>query len=62
MEYGKDAFAGIIVNSAEEPELAAFIADINSGTHKFDDYPKENLEYFARRIYELRKHNTNNAT
>ena len=62
MEYGKDAFDGISVNITEEPDLAAFISDIKSGTHKFDDYPKENLEYFARRIYELRKHNTNNAT
>ena len=62
IEFEKDRFNGIQFDHNEEPELAKFISDIQNGTHKFDDYPHEEIEYFASRIYELRKNNSNNTT
>ena len=61
IEMDRDKFEGIEVNSEEEPELKTFINDIQQGKSKFDDYPHEQLEYFASRIYELRKNNSNNT-
>jgi hypothetical protein len=51
----------LIFDEQQEPELFNFIQAINTGEHKFNDYPTEQLEYFARRIYELRKNNSNNT-
>ena len=59
VEFDKDKFAGI--DSSTEPEVDRFIKDIQSGEHKFDDYSAEDIEYFARRIYELRENNGNNT-
>jgi hypothetical protein len=42
--------------------LATFINDINTGIRKFNDYPTEELDYFAEKIYELRKNNSNNPS
>jgi hypothetical protein len=61
VEWDRDKFEGIAVNQEFEPELQNFINDIRNGNHKFDDYPPEQIEYFASRIYELRKNNSNNT-
>lgn len=61
IEFNKDQFAGITFNVDEEPELAKFISEIQNGTHKFNDYPSDEIEYYASRIYELRKNNFNNS-
>jgi hypothetical protein len=55
IEFDKDGFDGIIVNAIEEPELYQFLEDIRTGAHKYGDYPEEQINYFASRIYELRK-------
>ena len=61
IEYNKDHYADVVFDTAQEPELAKFINDINSGAKKFNDYPTEELDYFAEKIYELRKDNSNNS-
>ena len=61
IEFNRDQFQGIQFNKEEEPELAKFISDIQSGAHKFHDYPPEEIDYYASRIYELRKNNSNNT-
>jgi hypothetical protein len=55
IEFDKDGFDSIIVDANEEPELYQFLEDIKTGTHKYGDYPEEQINYFASRIYELRK-------
>ena len=62
IEFDKDGFDGIIVDPSEEPELYQFINDIKTGIHKYGDYPEEQINYFASRIYELRKNQSNNPT
>ena len=62
VEFDKDKFEGIKVNDNLETELASFINDIRSGSRKFNDYTPDEIQYFASRIYELRKNNSNNAT
>lgn len=62
IEYNKDQFRNIKVGQQEEPELYQFINDIKNGTHKFHDYPQEDIDYYASRIYELRKNYDNNST
>lgn len=54
-------FSTFQVNEEVEPELYAFIQN-NKVKARFSNYTPENLEKFARRIYELREHNTNNTT
>jgi hypothetical protein len=61
VEYDRDKFAGIVVNKVDEPEVYEFVESIKSGSRKYNDYPQDQIDYFARRIYELRKHNTNNT-
>ena len=60
IEYNKDQFSNIKIDPTEEPELYQFVNDIRKGTHKFHDYPQEDIDYYASRIYELRKNNDNN--
>lgn len=59
IEFDKDKFKGI--DASQELEVDQFIKDIQNGTHKFDDYEPLDIEYFASRIYELRKNNSNNS-
>jgi hypothetical protein len=61
VEYARDQFKGLNIDEAVEPELTEFVKSIQSGLRKYNDYPAEQLEYFAQRIYELRKDNTDNA-
>ena len=60
-EYGKDQFTGIIVDQTREPELFNFV-ESSKEKARFNNYSQDSLKYYARRIYELRKDNSNNAT
>lgn len=60
-EYAKDQFRGLEFDSDEEPELFKFIKESENGP-KFNNYSSDILKYFARRIYESRKNNSNNAS
>ena len=62
IEYNRDRYADVQADPQEEPELIDFIQSINAGTKKFNDYTQEELDYFAERIYELRKNNSDNPT
>jgi len=62
IEYSKDQFKGLEVNKDLEPELYNFVEDIKQNGARFYGYTPEQIEHFAKRIYELRKYNTNNAT
>jgi hypothetical protein len=55
VEYGRDRFSGIVVDKNLEPELYAFVEDCKANGARFYGYPEEKMEYFASRIYELRK-------
>lgn len=59
-EYAKDQFARLIVDKSKEPELAEFI-EKSKEKPRFNNYSQDALKYYARRIYELRKDNTNNT-
>ena len=50
--YGKNQFANIIVNQNLEPELFSFIEQ-SKQKPRFNNYSKDKLEYFVKRIYEL---------
>ena len=60
-EYGKDEFKGLTLNENDDPKLYKFIEDIKRVGPKFYGYPIDELEYFARRIYELRKDQPDNT-
>lgn len=59
-EYAKDKFANIVVDPDKEPELAKFIEQ-NKEKPRFSNYSSDILRYYIRRIYELRKNNSNNT-
>ena len=48
------------VDPDTDPELSEFIESSKKKV-RFNNYPHDKLEYFARRIYELRENNRNNA-
>lgn len=54
-EYSENEFKSIDVDLNEEPELYAFVKETQTKGPKFSNYDNDKLEYFARRIYELRK-------
>lgn len=62
VEYSADQFQGIVVDKNKEPELYEFVEYIKSNGPRFYSYSTDQLEYFASRIYELRKNNANNTT
>jgi hypothetical protein len=49
------------VNETTDPELFKFVEETRTKGPKFSNYPKEKLENFVNRIYELRKNNSNNT-
>jgi hypothetical protein len=53
-EYSRDEFKGLETANLE-PELFDFIEQTKARGPRFNNYNSEKLEYFARRIYELRK-------
>jgi hypothetical protein len=61
VEYSKDQFTGILINKELEPELYNFVEDCKANGARFYGYDEETIEYFARRIYELRKNQSNNT-
>ena len=50
--YGKNQFANITVDQNLEPELFSFIEQ-SKQKPRFNNYSKDKLEYFVKRIYEL---------
>jgi hypothetical protein len=61
VEYSKDQFTGILIDKEAEPELYNFVEDCKANGARFYGYDEETIEYFARRIYELRKNQSNNT-
>ena len=61
VEYSADEFKGIEVDKEAEVELYEFVEDIKKHGPRFYGYSEDKIEYFAKRIYELRKDNTNNT-
>ena len=53
-EYSRDEFKGLETENLE-PELFDFIEQTKERGPRFNNFDSEKLEYFARRIYELRK-------
>jgi hypothetical protein len=53
--YGVNKFADITVDAIIDPELAKFVEETQTKGPKFSNYPREKLEKFVERIYELRK-------
>lgn len=53
-EYSRDEFKEIDPEGLET-ELAEFISQTKTRGPRFNNYDSDKLEYFARRIYELRK-------
>ncbi len=60
-EYSLDRFEGIIVDETTDPELALFVKSVKDRGPRFNNYDKDTLETFAKRIYELRKNQSNNS-
>ena len=58
--YGENHFADLDVDPDTDAELYKFLEN-SKDKPRFSGYPKEKLEYFVRRIYELRENNSNNA-
>ena len=54
-EYSEHEFKNIVVDETQEPELAEFVKRIQEKGPKFSIYSIDQLDYFAQRIYELRK-------
>jgi hypothetical protein len=54
-EYSDHEFKHIRVDETQDPELAEFVKKVQERGPKFSVYDKDKLEYFAKRIYELRK-------
>ena len=59
-EYEKDQFKNILVDPVKEPELFNFV-ESSKEKARFNNYSQDALKYYARRIYELRENNSNNA-
>ena len=53
--FSKGQFEDFQYDPTVDTKLDKFIKDIKEGNTSFGDYPHEQLNTFARRIYELRK-------
>jgi hypothetical protein len=60
-EYSNDQFKGLIVDKELEPELYEFVEYVKENGARFYMHTSDQIENFAKRIYELRKNNSNNA-
>lgn len=54
-EYSINEFKDIDVTDNDDPEFVKFVTRIRERGPKFSIYTQEQLERFARKIYELRK-------
>lgn len=59
--YGEGKFEDFTVDKSET-ELYNFVEQTKLIGPQFSDYPEEKTAYFEKRIYELRKDNSNNPT
>lgn len=62
VEYSADEFKGLEVDKETELELYEFVEDIKRHGPRFYGYSEDKIAHFAKRIYELRKDNADNAT
>jgi hypothetical protein len=61
-EYSSDQFKGLTVDKELEPELYEFVEYVKENGARFYMHTAEQIDHFAKKIYELRKNNSNNAT
>jgi hypothetical protein len=59
-EYSNDQFKGLEIDKDLEPDLYEFVEYVKENGARFYMHTAEQIEYFAKRIYELRKDNSNN--
>ena len=55
VEYARDQFKGLNIDKDTEPELYNFVEDCKQNGARFYGYSEDKIEYFARKIHELRK-------
>ena len=60
-EYSSDQFKGLTVDKELEPELYEFVEYVKENGARFYMHTAEQIDHFAKRIYELRKNNSNNT-
>ena len=60
-EYSSDQFKGLTVDKELEPELYEFVEDVKENGARFYMHTAEQIDHFAKKIYELRKNNSNNS-
>ena len=60
-EYSSDQFKGLTVDKELEPELYEFVEYVKENGARFYMHTAEQIDHFAKRIYELRKNNSNNS-
>ena len=60
--FGIDKFETLVVNKYVDPELFEFVKETRESGPHFSNYSRDRLEHFARRIYAIRKDNSNNST
>ena len=54
-EYSSDQFKGLTVDKELEPELYEFVEYVKENGARFYMHTAEQIDHFAKRIYELRK-------
>ena len=60
--YGVNGFKDLIIDPVVDSELYEFVEETKTIGPHFSNYSRDRLEYFARRIYELRKDNSSNTS
>jgi hypothetical protein len=60
-EYSSDQFKGLTVDKELEPELYEFVEYVKENGARFYMHTAEQIDHFAKKIYELRKNNSNNS-
>ena len=59
--FGIDKFETLVVNKYVDPELFEFVKETKEIGPHFSNYSRDRLEHFVRRIYAIRKDNSNNS-
>ena len=60
-EYSNDQFKGLTVDKELEPELYKFVEYVKENGARFYMHTAEQIDHFAKKIYELSKNNSNNS-
>lgn len=59
--YDENKFADLNVDPETDKELYNLVEETKTKGPKFSNYGPDKIEYFVRRIYELRKDQRNNT-